>query len=85
MDDLHVQPMFHAATAASIAARRLTEKAWATRLRAVVHLFRSHPPLSLWSEVKQRRITQIVLTYLAGGWMALELVDQHHLDLLSTE
>ncbi|MHC4822166.1 MAG: hypothetical protein ACYTDX_10660, partial [Planctomycetota bacterium] len=32
--------------------------------------------MSLWSEVKQRRITQIVLTYLAGGWMALELVDQ---------
>jgi len=32
--------------------------------------------LSLWTEVKQRRITQIVLTYLAGGWMALAVVDQ---------
>ena len=32
--------------------------------------------MSLWSEVKQRRITQIVLTYLAGGWMVLAVVDQ---------
>ncbi len=32
--------------------------------------------MSLWTEVKQRRITQIVLTYLAGGWMALAVVDQ---------
>ncbi len=32
--------------------------------------------MSLWAEVKQRRITQIVLTYLAGGWMALAVVDQ---------
>lgn len=32
--------------------------------------------MSLWSEVRQRRITQIVFTYLAGGWMALAVVDQ---------
>lgn len=32
--------------------------------------------MRLWAEVKQRRITQIVLTYLAGGWMALAVVDQ---------
>jgi serine/threonine-protein kinase len=32
--------------------------------------------LSLWTEVRQRRITQIVVTYLAGGWMALAVVDQ---------
>jgi TolB-like protein/tetratricopeptide (TPR) repeat protein len=32
--------------------------------------------LSIWAEIKQRRITQIVLTYLAGGWMALAVVDQ---------
>ena len=32
--------------------------------------------MSLWSEIKQRRITQIVLAYLAGGWMVLAVVDQ---------
>jgi serine/threonine-protein kinase len=33
-------------------------------------------PLSFWTEIKQRRITQIVLTYLAGGWLVLAVVDQ---------
>lgn len=32
--------------------------------------------MSIWTEIKQRRITQIVITYLAGGWMALAVVDQ---------
>ena len=32
--------------------------------------------MSLWSEVKQRRITQIVVAYLAAGWMANTVVDQ---------
>lgn len=32
--------------------------------------------MGLWNEIKQRRVTQIVLTYLAGGWMALAVVDQ---------
>jgi TolB-like protein len=32
--------------------------------------------LSLWSEIKQRRITQIVVTYLAGGWIVTSVVDQ---------
>jgi hypothetical protein len=32
--------------------------------------------LSLWGEVKQRRITQIVFAYLAGGYVALTVVDQ---------
>jgi TolB-like protein len=32
--------------------------------------------VSLWGEIRQRRITQIVVTYLAGGWMALAVVDQ---------
>jgi TolB-like protein len=32
--------------------------------------------LSLWSEIRQRRITQIVITYLAGGWMVLAVFDQ---------
>jgi serine/threonine-protein kinase len=32
--------------------------------------------LSIWSQIKQRRITQIVLTYLAGGWLVLAVVDQ---------
>ena len=32
--------------------------------------------MSLWAEIKQRRITQIVLTYLAGGWMVLAVFDQ---------
>ncbi len=32
--------------------------------------------MGLWHEIKQRRITQIFLTYLAGGWMALAVVDQ---------
>lgn len=32
--------------------------------------------MSLWSEIKQRRITQIVFAYLAGGWMVLAVIDQ---------
>jgi TolB-like protein len=32
--------------------------------------------LSLWSEIKQRRITQIVIAYLVGGWIAVSVVDQ---------
>jgi TolB-like protein len=32
--------------------------------------------VSLWGQVKQRRITQIVIAYLAGGWMVLAVVDQ---------
>ena len=32
--------------------------------------------MSLWGQIKQRRITQVVLTYLAGGWMFLAVVDQ---------
>lgn len=32
--------------------------------------------MGLWSEIRQRRITQIVFTYLAGGWMVLAVFDQ---------
>ena len=32
--------------------------------------------MSLWSEIKQRRITQIVVSYLVGGWIAVSVVDQ---------
>ncbi len=32
--------------------------------------------MSLWSEIRQRRITQIVVAYLAAGWMANTVVDQ---------
>jgi TolB-like protein len=32
--------------------------------------------LSLWSEIRQRRITQFVVAYLAGGWMVLAVFDQ---------
>ena len=32
--------------------------------------------MGLWSQVKNRRITQVLLAYLAGGWMALAVVDQ---------
>ena len=32
--------------------------------------------MSLWSEMRQRRITQIVVTYLAGGWIVTSVVDQ---------
>lgn len=32
--------------------------------------------MSLWSEIKQRRITQVVFAYLAGGWMVLVVIDQ---------
>jgi serine/threonine-protein kinase len=32
--------------------------------------------LSLWSEIKQRRITQIVVTYLVTGWIVVSVVDQ---------
>jgi TolB-like protein len=32
--------------------------------------------LTFWAEIKQRRITQIVIAYLAAGWMANTVVDQ---------
>lgn len=32
--------------------------------------------MGLWSQLKQRRMTQIVVGYLATGWMALAVVDQ---------
>lgn len=32
--------------------------------------------MSLWSELKQRRITQIALSYAAAGWIVLAVVDQ---------
>jgi TolB-like protein len=32
--------------------------------------------LKIWKEVRQRRITQIVITYLIGGWIVLGVVDQ---------
>ena len=32
--------------------------------------------MSLWSQIKQRRITQVVFAYLAGGWMVLAVIDQ---------
>ncbi len=32
--------------------------------------------MSLWAELKQRRITQIVLGYLVGGWIAVSVIDQ---------
>ncbi len=32
--------------------------------------------MSLWSDIKQRRITQIFLSYLVGGWIILQVVDQ---------
>lgn len=32
--------------------------------------------MSLWSELKQRRITQVVLAYLAGGYLVLTVIDQ---------
>ena len=32
--------------------------------------------MTIWAEIKQRRITQIVVTYMAGGWMLLAAVDQ---------
>jgi TolB-like protein len=32
--------------------------------------------VSLWSDIKQRRITQIFLSYLVGGWIILQVVDQ---------
>jgi len=32
--------------------------------------------VSLWAEVKQRRITQIFVGYMAAGWMLLAVVDQ---------
>ena len=41
--------------------------------------------MSFWSEIKQRRITQIVVTYLAGGWIVTSVVDQvgHLADVLA--
>ena len=32
--------------------------------------------MGLWSDIKQRRITQIFLSYLVGGWLILQVVDQ---------
>lgn len=32
--------------------------------------------MSLWSEVRQRRITQVVFAYLAGGWMVLAVISE---------
>ena len=32
--------------------------------------------MGLWGEIRQRRITQIVVAYLAAGWMAISVVDQ---------
>jgi TolB-like protein/tetratricopeptide (TPR) repeat protein len=32
--------------------------------------------VSLWSEIKQRRITQVVFAYLAGGWMVLAVISE---------
>ena len=32
--------------------------------------------MSLWSQIRQRRITQVVFAYLAGGWMVLAVIDQ---------
>jgi TolB-like protein len=32
--------------------------------------------VSLWSEIKQRRITQIVIAYLVGGWIVVSVIDQ---------
>lgn len=40
------------------------------------HVVPMESDLSLWGQIKQRRVTQIVLTYLASGWMALAVVDQ---------
>ncbi|MDT8340064.1 MAG: hypothetical protein RQ751_01010 [Longimicrobiales bacterium] len=32
--------------------------------------------MRFWEDIKQRRITQIVLSYLVGGWIILQAVDQ---------
>lgn len=32
--------------------------------------------MKIWAEIKQRRITQIVVTYLASGWLVLAVLDQ---------
>jgi len=32
--------------------------------------------LGLWGQIKQRRVTQFLLAYLASGWMVLAVVDQ---------
>lgn len=32
--------------------------------------------MSLWDGIKQRRITQVVLSYVIGGWIILQVVDQ---------
>ncbi|MDP2955872.1 MAG: hypothetical protein Q8N53_05590 [Longimicrobiales bacterium] len=32
--------------------------------------------MTIWAEIKHRRITQIVLTYMAGGWVVLAVIDQ---------
>jgi TolB-like protein len=33
-------------------------------------------PVKIWDELKERRITQVVIAYLAGGWIVLAGVDQ---------
>ena len=32
--------------------------------------------MSLWTEIRERRITQIVIAYLVGGWIAVSVIDQ---------
>lgn len=32
--------------------------------------------MSIWSEIRQRRMTQFIFAYLAGGWMVLAVIDQ---------
>lgn len=32
--------------------------------------------MSLWTQIRERRITQILLSYLVGGWIILQVVDQ---------
>lgn len=32
--------------------------------------------MKIWAEIRQRRITQIVVTYLASGWVVLAVLDQ---------
>lgn len=32
--------------------------------------------MSLWANIKQRRITQILISYLVGGWIAVSVIDQ---------
>lgn len=32
--------------------------------------------MGLWNDIKERRVTQIFFTYLVGGWLVLQVVDQ---------